>query len=77
MDAYTYFFVLLLSLFLSLAGLYIPIVGLIGVFMAIAVVMPYIPSLVADPAYMTFSLLIVFGCVASLFIGYKNSGRKR
>jgi len=76
MDAYTYFFVLLLSLFLSLAGLYIPLVGLLGVFIAVAVILPYIPTLVADPAYMMFSALVVFGCVASLFFGYRSSGER-
>jgi hypothetical protein len=75
MEEFIYFFILILSLFLSFAGLYIPLLGLLGVFISLGVVVPQIPLLTSDPSYMLFSAIIVLANCFTLLLGYRRSGK--
>jgi len=77
LDAYTFFFILLLSLVMGLGGLYVPLIGLVGVFVSIAVILPNIPALITDPSYMLFAMIIVFTNCALLFVGYRGTKEGR
>ena len=77
MDAYILFFILILALFLGFAGLEVPIIGLIGTAIALGVIVPNVPALIADSTYMMFAVIVVFSCGACSLVGKRRTSNKQ
>lgn len=73
MDAFMFFFILLLCLFMGIGGIFVPIIGFMGLLISVLVVVPQIPLLVADNSYMLFATIVVIACLVCPLAGYNRN----